>query len=268
MKLQEFQNWLIVNKDSKNTIETYLRQIKIFFKSFDEFNQKNINHYLLQRLEEKISKGTWNLDMSAIRAYSQFLKINIELPKNKKLNKKIRPYLEEKQLEEIWRKLRYIVNQNDKYQGILGVLFYAGLRIEELEKLKRTDFNFNNDTIILRNTKGKVDRVVPFPVSVRRKVENYFLRNREKENAFDITCSAVSQTLSKIGKEMGLDFKLHPHTFRHSCARYLLNLTNNDYRTVQKIMGHKNIETTMMYVQISNEEAIEKVKIIYRKKNK
>jgi len=117
MNLKEFRNWLLVNRDSKNTIDTYLRQMKIFFKSFDEFNQETINKFLLKRLEDRVSKGTWNLDMSSIRAYSQFSDVEIVLPKNKKLDKKIQPYLEEKQFEEMLLKLRYMVNQEDKYRA-------------------------------------------------------------------------------------------------------------------------------------------------------
>ena len=268
MNLQNFKNWLMVNRDSKNTVETYLRQMKGFFKSFSEFNQETVNNYLLERLDKKVAKTTWNLDISALRAYAEFSKIEINFPKNKKPDQKIQPHLEEKELEEIFKKLKYIVNQNNKYQAILGVLFYSGLRIKELENLKRSDFNFDNDTIIIRNTKGKTDRVVPFPIPIRRKIENFFLRNREQENAFDITEDSVRQILSKIGREMGLNYNLHPHTFRHSCARYLLRITNNDYRTVQNILGHADIKTTMLYTKITNEEAIEKLQNIFKRKTK
>lgn len=268
MNLRGFKNWLMVNRDSKNTVETYLRQMKVFFKSSSEFNQETVNSYLLERLEKRVAKATWNLDVSALRAYAEFLKLEINFPKNKKPDQKIQPHLEEKQLEEIFQKLKYMVNQNDKYQAILGVLFYSGLRINELYNLKREDFNFDNDTIIIRNTKGKTDRIVPFPIFVQKKIENFFIRTRENENAFNITEDGVRQTLAKIGREMGLNFNLHPHTFRHSCARYLLKITNNDYRTVQKLCGHKDIKTTMIYVQISNEEAIEKVQSIFKRKKK
>ena len=267
MNLQNFKNWLMINRDSKNTIETYLRQIKLFFQSFSEFNQETVNNYLLERLDKMVAKTTWNLDISALRAYAEFSKTKVDFPKNKKPDQKIQPHLEESQLLEILRKLKYIVNQNNRYQTILGVLFYSGLRIKELEKLKREDFNFDNNTIIIRNTKGKVDRAVPFDMS-KKSVENFFLRNREKNTAFDVTEDGVRQTLSKIGREMGLNFNLHPHTFRHSCARYLLRITNNDYRTVQEILGHADIKTTMLYTKITNEEAIEKIQNIFKRRKK
>lgn len=265
MNLQNFKNWLMVNRDSKNTVETYLQQMKMFFKSFKEFNQETINNYLLERLNKKVAKTTWNLDISALRAYSECLNIKIDFPKNKKPDKKIQPHLEEKELLEILQKLKHIVNQNDKYQAILRVLFYSGLRIKELENLKRSDFNFDNERVIIRNTKGKTDRVVPFDMA-KKSIENFFLRNREEKiNAFDITEVGVRQTLSKIGREIGLNYNLHPHTFRHSCARYLLKITNNNYQSVQEVMGHADIKTTMLYVQITNEEAIEIIQNIFKR---
>lgn len=267
MNLQNFKNWLMVNRDSKNTVETYLQQMILFFKSFQEFNQETIDNYLLERLDKRVAKATWNLDISALRAYAEFFKIEITFPKNKIPNQDIPPHLEEKELEEIFKKLKYIVNQNDKYQAILSVLFYSGLRIKELENLKRSDFNFENNTVTLRNTKGKVDRVVPFDIP-KKSVENFFLRNREQKNAFDITEDSVRQILTRIGREMGLNFNLHPHTFRHSCARYLLKISNNDYRTVQEIMGHADIKTTMLYTKITNEEAIEKLQNIFKRRKK
>lgn len=268
MNLQEFKNWLMVNRDSKNTIETYLRQMKVFFKSFSEFNQETINNYLLKRLDDKVAKTTWNLDISSLRAYSEFLKIQIDFPKNKKPDKKIQPHLEEKQVEEILQKLKYMVNQTDKYQAIISLLFYSGLRIEELVNLKRTDFNFEDNTVITRNTKGKVDRMVNFPNCTKRSIENYFIRSRENGNAFDATGCGVSQILSRIGIKMGYNFNLHPHTFRHSCARYLLDITDNDLISVQELMGHKNIKTTMEYVKGTNQKAIKKIRDIYKRKKK
>jgi len=266
MNLTDFKNWLIINKDTKNTVATYMQQLKLFFKSYSEFNQENVNAYLLDRLDKKISKNTWNLDVNAFRCYAEFLKIEITFPKTKTPDQKLQPYLEEKDFKEILLKLKWILQQEDKYRAILEVLFYAGLRVKELKDLKREDFNFEKNTIIVRNTKGKVDRIVPFPASTSRAVQNYFLRNREMENAFDTSIEAIRQSLSKIGKEMGYSFNLHPHTFRHSAAHYLLKITSNDYRTVQNILGHANIKTTMLYTKITNEEAINKVQKIYRRK--
>ena len=268
MNLQKFKNWLIINRDSKNTIETYLRQLGLFFKSFSEFNQETVNNYLLERLNQRTSKATWNIDVSALRAYGEFLNIEIKFPKNKTPNEKIPPHLKEDQLLEIFKKLHRIVRQDDKYKAIISVLFYCGARISELVNLRRDDFNFEEETVVFKNTKGKVDRIINFPKIAEKNIKNYFFRSREYENAFDVTEASVRKCLTKIGKEMGYKFNLHPHTFRHSCARYLLKELNNNLPKVMKLMGHKNVQTTMKYLTNTNEEAIKTLKEIYKKKNK
>lgn len=268
MILQDFKNWLIINRDSKNTIETYLRQMNLFFKFSSEFNQETVNNYLLERLNQKTSKATWNIDVSALRAYGEFSNIEMKFPKNKTPNEKIPPHLKEEQLFEIFKKLHYIVRQDDKYKAIISVLFYCGGRISELVNLRRDDFDFEEDTVVFKNTKGKVDRVINFPENAKRNIKNYFLRSREYENAFDVTINGVRQILAKIGKEMGYKFNLHPHTFRHSCARYLLKELNNNLPHVKELMGHKKLETTMKYIKSTNEEAIKKLKEVYKRKKK
>ncbi len=53
MNLENFKNWLILNQDSPRTIEIYFTYIKNFFKKYPEFNQENINKFLLDLISTK-----------------------------------------------------------------------------------------------------------------------------------------------------------------------------------------------------------------------
>ena len=164
--------------------------------------------------------------------------------------------------------MKQIVEKYEKYQAISSLLFYTGLRLEELVNLKRSDINLEERIVTVRNTKGKMDKVCPFTKDTTKLIKIYFLREREISNAFNITSASVYQTIVKIGDMLGYEFTLHPHIFRHSAGHYWLKETNNNLVVVQKILGHSDVKTTMLYLQLSNIEAIETVQEILKRKNK
>ena len=82
MKLEKFHEWLQLNKNSKKTVTTYYQQVNYFGKQYDyNFNQENLNKYMIKLKEEDKSPSTINLFHNAMMNYSEFSKIKFDFPK-------------------------------------------------------------------------------------------------------------------------------------------------------------------------------------------
>ena len=253
MNLNEFKNWLTLNKNSEYTVKTYYNKLKTFFNEYPEFTQETVNDFLQKRIENKSAPTTINLYIYSFKVYATFLKLNIELPKVKRIQNKIRSYINETELNDICIKLNVLTNHYDKWSLILKFMFYTGLRLKEIVNLKRQDINLEKNIILVKDTKNGEERLIPFSDKLKSLLENYFKNEQERKNTFNITKSTVKHICKTVKDNFNLkDF--HPHTLRHSNAHYLLKLTNNNYDAVQKIMGHKNIEQTLAYSRLNDDE--------------
>jgi integrase len=132
----------------------------------------------------------------------------------------------------------------------LTVLMDTGMRRGELLKLEAKDIQ--GDWVRLWVTKTKQARSVP--LSERAK-------GALGDKPFDLTIGQLRIVWAKLKKEMGLeaddDFVLH--TLRHTAATRTLAKTGN-IAIVQKLLGHRNIQTTMRYAHLSDEELLAAVK--------
>ncbi len=70
-----------------------------------------------------------------------------------------------------------------------------------------------------------------------------------------LSASSLQRAVRKAGKLSGINKRISPHTFRHSFATHLLE-NGYDIRTVQELLGHKNVQTTMIYTHVLNRGGI------------
>ena len=252
--LEEFKNWLILNKNSEYTVKTYLNKIKTFFNCYSKFNQKTVNEFIQNKIENKSSANTINLYLYSIKTYSDFSKIKIELPKSKKVKETIKPYITEQELNDICVKLNIVSNNAEKWSLILKILFYTGMRLKEIVNLKKENIDFDKKIILVKDTKNGEERLIPFSNKLKELLENYFKYEQEIDNALNITRASVTYICNTV--QDNFNIKFHPHLLRHSACHYFLKLLNNRYDAVQKIMGHKNVEQTIAYSLLTQDEII------------
>jgi integrase/recombinase XerD len=145
-------------------------------------------------------------------------------------------------------------------RAILEVLYGAGIRVGECVRLDLQDVALRDGRLLVRNGKGKKDRVVPlvgqaFAALDRylREVRHALVRDPREQAVF---LSAIGTRLSAVmlqrqvrqyAKPLGL--RVTPHVLRHSCATHLLR-HGADVREIQQLLGHRALETTALYTRV------------------
>jgi integrase/recombinase XerD len=170
---------------------------------------------------------------------------------------------------------RQLMNAPHRYHGrwwwphvekrdhaILETLYGTGIRRSECIRLDVADVDLLQEQLLVRNGKGKKDRVVPIPARAVLALDAYlrdarpaFVKDRRVTALFTswwggrlkpVTLAAM---LKRRAKAAGLAISLSPHVLRHTCATHLLK-GGADVRHVQEILGHAEIDSAMRYTRV------------------
>lgn len=226
----------------------YCEQSKI---DYLNITQEHITNFF--NSDKKYSSNTKSNFIKAGRNFYSYLgveKDNNEWYKIKLIpsERKIPEYITEDELKQC---VKYVCSyhsdlmNSDKADALLNFLFYTGLRKGEVLNLKRADIDLNKSMVkVCVPNKGKSERIVLFPSSLKTKLEKYFKIEEEKTNAFNISLAQLNYLPRILGKNLNRNISIH--LFRHSNARHLIE-KGIPLGIVSKLLGHKNITTTMIY---------------------
>jgi len=246
-KIHEFKNWL----KASDIKAQYFYNIKRFIKdtninSIEEINENLINSYII-KISDTLKKGTVNNYIKSIKKFLEFLKIDIELPKERKpkiaipktitldyLYKEILPTID----------IHFPEYNKLKYKTIILFLFFSGARKSELLSIYRKDFNLENNSVKIINNKANEEKIVVFPDELKKWIIEYFKYEPERYNAFNLKPNTINKICKKINKNLDINF--NPHILRKSFATYYLN-NGMDAIMVMKMGGWKNIKTLEHY---------------------
>jgi site-specific recombinase XerD len=149
------------------------------------------------------------------------------------------------------------------YRIILMTLYATGLRRAELAHLKVSDIDSERMVIHVKAGKGHKDREVMLSPklleelrlywrSLRRKPRTWlFPGNRWHTAEHPIDTKVVWHACREAAVRAGLGTDVHPHTLRHCFATHLLE-AGADLRTIQLLLGHRDLEETTIYLHLSN----------------
>jgi integrase/recombinase XerD len=148
--------------------------------------------------------------------------------------------------------------------AMLELLYAAGLRVSELVNLKFLDVNLEACFVRVLG-KGSKERIVPFGLFARDKIDDYInnsrpllLKNLISQYLFvaragkPMTRQGFWKLLKQYVKQAGIRKKVTPHSFRHSFASHLLE-GGADLRTVQVMLGHVDISSTQIYTHVARD---------------
>jgi site-specific recombinase XerD len=144
-----------------------------------------------------------------------------------------------------------------KHRAILTTCYGAGLRISEAVHLKTTDIDSRRMMIRVAQGKGQKDRYVMLSPKLLDMLRRYWREARPKAWLFPgdrpgqpITRFAVACACDKARRRAGIAKPVTPHSLRHAFAVHLLE-TGTDVRTIQLLLGHRNLTTTARYLRIA-----------------
>jgi integrase/recombinase XerD len=261
VQIQKFSDWLNSKRYSPNTIKTYTEALKSFFLFFKEkpiseitnddviyFNTKFI-------LQNKLSSSYQNQIVNTIKLYfTTILDTKIEIDKiHRPRREKVLPNVLSK--EEIKQILN--AHANLKHKTMLSLIYSCGLRRSELINLKPADIDSKRGIIIIRQSKGKKDRIAPLSPKILEMLREYYIGYKPKlwlfegQNAGEQYSeyslqSVLKQALKKVGNKKPVTL----HWLRHSYATHLLE-SGTDLRYIQELLGHNSSKTTEIYTHVS-----------------
>ena len=162
---------------------------------------------------------------------------------------------------EIWAMLKHA--QLLKHKILIGLLYGCGLRCLEVRNIRLRDMDFDRKLLHIVQSKGNKDRYVPLSEHLIRGIKKYIAAERpvdylfggqpqeRKGGVFDSRYSqrGVQWAVKTVAKQAGIIKEVHTHMLRHTYATHLLEDGVNII-TVQKLMGHANIESTMVYLHV------------------
>ena len=145
-----------------------------------------------------------------------------------------------------------------KHRAVLMTCYGAGLRIAEAVSLKPADIDSSRMLIRVEQGKGAKDRYVPRAPRLLTVLREYWRRLRPAgpwlfpaiKPYKHISPATMQQVCREAAQLAGIDKRVTAHTLRHSFATHLLD-NGQDIRVIQVLLGHRRIDTTARYTQVS-----------------
>lgn len=264
--LELYAGSILTEGKSKKTVRGYVYLLKRFLsdveKDFVDVNTMDIRMWLA-KMQNSVSMRTCESYRSYLSAFYNWLTIEDFIESNP--TDKIRPikYVDKKRLPftEVQIDTLRMSCDNVRNRAILELLLCSGIRVSELCALDIYDIDFDKKSVLIREGKGGKERAVLVTDLCLKYIKKYLQsRKDEKEylfitrNTTRITKGAVEDVLKKLGSITGIE-NVHPHRFRRTFATNMHN-KGMDIRSIQRLMGHTNINTTTIYIS-DNDDTIE-----------
>jgi tyrosine recombinase XerC len=267
---------------SEHTLRAYTRDIfdfALFLKDkellLSDVGKYDIRDFLEKIRDKELSKATLARKFTTLRTFYKFLIINNVIQQSPaqnmsgiKKDKKMPLFLTENEMN----CLLSLENIKLRDKAMIELLYSCGLRIEELMNLDIKNIDFMANTVTAFG-KGSKERIVPAGVKCIESLMNYIKERRQTGLPYDIKSPmflnehakrldqrTARRILHKLFIQAGIVKKASPHTLRHTFATHILD-RGCDIRSVQEMLGHKNLSTTQIYTHVT----IESLKKIYKK---
>ncbi|NLJ36641.1 MAG: tyrosine-type recombinase/integrase [candidate division WS1 bacterium] len=156
-------------------------------------------------------------------------------------------------------------------RAMLEIMLGAGLRVSEVCALMPRDIDWQTGTIRVNWGKGGRDRVVPVSDETLAHLQVWQAKRTElkmsgrqpffggiRNGGKRTSPRTVQAMMSTLGKQAGLDRRVHPHMLRHTYATRALD-SGLTIREVQTLLGHSDVSTTMIYTHVNPEALRRKI---------
>ena len=281
--IQKFEGYLSVEKNySPHTIKNYLSDLEEFSKFLSGEEITNVSYLTIRKFlahlrSGNISKRSVCRKLSTLRSFFKFLqrdgyiKANpVESISTPKMDKKLPIFLDEKTAARLVTAPETKDFQGTRDRAILETLYSTGIRVGELVGIDLSDVDFISGVIKVLG-KGRRERLAPVGDKAVGAIREYMEHRsakklEEKKPLFlnksgkRLTDRSIRRIIERYIKKLSIKEHVSPHTLRHSFATHLLN-HGADLRSVQELLGHKNLSTTQIYTHVT----MERLKSVYDK---
>ena len=276
--LQSFKDEILfVDQHSALTSETYGFSIQEFLRWMESeklqigaVTSRELFYYFAWKKTQGYSGTTVSKDMSALRAFGNYLKrrgiwsenYSLELDRPKAA-KRLPGVLTVEQVQRLIDAVDVSTPLGIRDRALIETIYGSGLRISEASSLLLGNIFFD-DSILMVRGKGDKDRIVPmgeeekfwlrkYITEVRpdmvgtRQIPYVFVNYRGEQ----LSRKGIWKNFQALEAKSGVTAKIH--TLRHSFATHLLS-GGADLRTVQELLGHSDLATTTVYIHVENSD--------------
>jgi site-specific recombinase XerD len=280
--LEKFSKFLFVSdyKQKNDTYSLYVIEFLFYFENKRILNIQKINtkdlvgyyEYLINRPKLRsvglLSTSSIAKHIFSINLFFDFLyeekqiKGKVIFPKRFKIKSSPRNILTSDEV-----KLLYSFIEDKRDLTILSIAYGCGVRRSEMEALNISDFQINNNILIIRNGKFGKRRDIPLSSTIANNLKNYILNERYKyiidqtpyTDAFLLNNYGRRMTgnqlnyrlkylVSKTKNQLLIDKNITLHSLRHSITVHLLD-NGADIEFVRDFLGHSEIDTVHVYAK-------------------
>src|ERR1700722_14515925 len=235
---------------ARHTQRAYLQQISLFARHFgkspDILGPADIRAYQLHLSQEKRLSAS-----SILVAVGRGWSVDEITPAGRK-PQKLPAVLSQ---DEVARFLDAVDSR--KHRAILTICYAAGLRISEAVRLTPAAIDSHRMIICVEEGKGRKDRCVMLSPRLLEVLRTYWRAVHPKNLLFpgdipdqSISTFAVQHACKKARRRAGIAKPVTPHSLRHAFAVHLLE-SGTDLRTIQLLLGHRNLSTTARYLRLA-----------------
>lgn len=259
--IETFKRYMRSKRYSESTIKIYSEALKSFLVFFrlkpinEIINQDVISYTNDFILKNNLSASYQNQIVNAIKLFFKTVcntKIDLQKIHRPKRAKVLPNVLSKEEVKTILE-----AHSNIKHKMMLSLIYSCGLRCGELLALQPVHIDSKRNIVLLKNAKGKKDRIVPLSPKILAMLRDYFKTCKPKTWLFEgqtagkpYDARSLQLILKQALHKTGIDKPATLHWLRHSYATHLLE-SGTDLRYIQELLGHNSSKTTEIYTHVS-----------------
>lgn len=250
--LKNYSRELRNNSYARTTVRIYTSYLSHFFDhSFSHFVRDPVER-ISSFIDGFDSPASRSQAFSSLKLFYKYI-LKKPIPYSIKHRKKKNSYPDVWSKSDILLLFRHI--RNPKHRLMLSMLYGSGLRVSEVVKLRVGDVNLEKKLLRIRESKGHKSRVTvisptlckPLSELVKQGNSNDYLFLSIHQSPYSIR--TVQQIFYQAALRAGIKKNGSCHTLRHSFATHLMEKGVN-VKSIQQLLGHKNVDTTMIYIHV------------------
>ena len=287
--IEQYYQYLLVEKGlSKQTVSSYMNDIKQFFLAFkdrvyvEDLLPSDLLEFRNYTLTEEWTESTALRRLSSLKGFFLFLKkegyYKDEIPNLESIKKTehLPICISVEEVEDLLNAPNIEKPDGLRDRAMLETMYASGLRVSELVMLERSRVNLKKAVVTVIG-KGSKERKVPlgdFAIEyIKKYIEEVRNRNPGKDTKYlflnrygkPLSRQYFFMQVKKYAAEAGIESSISPHTLRHCFATHLLE-NGAQLRAVQEMLGHSSIATTQIYTHISTKRILSAYDLYMKRK--